>query len=181
MNLRSTDAFEKLKDIEFFMNNDYLHKAIFKAFDHRKAEGIDLVVSCLQSPDASATGFRPSGKISSFYIAKKILEIFPDDAVPALMNLYKTGNAITRGNVINASGMVAGGQPIRALLINALEDKEFCELENPELDGQPLRVCDVAYNQLVLRYHIKNVLRTIGNGYRTKIRDYHINILKQKL
>jgi hypothetical protein len=181
MNLKSQQSFEKLRDIEFLMNDDFLHKTIFKAFDHRRADGINLAINCLKLPDTSATGARVSGKVSNFYIAKKILEVFPDDSIPRLLNLYKTGNAITRGNIVKASGMIAGGQSIRMLLINALEDKAFSDPEDPELDGPPLRVCDVAYNQLVLRYRIKNVLRTIGTGLSTETRDYHINILKQKL
>ena len=44
-----------------------------------------------------------------------------------------------------------------------------------------MRICDVAYNQLVLRYRIKNVLRTIGPIYRPENRDYHISVLKGRL
>lgn len=181
MNLKSHESFEKLRSIEFFMNDDLLHKAIFKAFNHRSKEAIDLAVSHLKSPDTSFKGAGEQRRVSSYYVAKKILEVFPEDSVSKLLTLYKEGDAVTRGNVIRVSGKIAGGQEIRNLLISALDDKAFCEPDDPELDGKPLRVCDVAYNQLVLRYQIRNVLRTIGNGYKTEIRDYHINILKQRI
>ena len=44
--------------------------------------------------------------------------------------------------------------------------------------ANPLRVCDVAYNLIVLHYGIQNVLRTIGTVHRIEVRDYHIDKLK---
>lgn len=44
-----------------------------------------------------------------------------------------------------------------------------------------MRICDLAYNQLVLRYRLKNVLRTIGPVHRIETQDSHIEILKGKL
>lgn len=113
--------------------------------------------------------------------AKSILEAFPDESVPALRALYRRGDALTRGNIVRSSGGIPGGDAVRDLLVGALEDKSFCEETSPESVGEPLRVCDVAYNQLVLRYRVKGMLRTIGPAHRVEIRDYHIGILKTKL
>ncbi len=41
---------------------------------------------------------------------------------------------------------------VRSILTNALDDKQFCEEELPDSMGDPLRVCDVAYNQIVLHF-----------------------------
>ena len=57
-------------------------------------------------------------------------------------------------------------------------DKSVCEEKLPESVGDPLRVCDVAYNQIVLHFEIQNVLRTIGTVHRIEVRDYHIDKLK---
>jgi len=73
---------------------------------------------------------------------------------------------------------VAGGQEIKHLLIEALDDvASYGELA-PDDMGEPLRVCDMAYNQLVLRYSIRNVHRTIGPGNIIETRDQLIDILK---
>jgi HEAT repeat protein len=119
-------------------------------------------------------------RAKDLYIGKKMFEVFPGEAIPKLLKLYETGDATTRGNVIRVSGNLAGPE-ITALLVNALDDKTFCDPEDPEVEGLPMRICDVAYNQLVLRYRIKNVLRTIGPIYRPENRDYHIAVLKGRL
>ena len=50
-----------------------------------------------------------------------------------------------------------------------------------ETVGEPLRICDVAYNQLVLRYNVKGVLRVIGTIHKIDVRNYHIEKLKALL
>ncbi len=68
------------------------------------------------------------------------------------------------------------------ILIEALNDKSIgSDEETGETDGEPMRVCDLAYNQLVLRNEITGVLRTLGPIHRIEVRDYHIEILKSKL
>ncbi len=76
---------------------------------------------------------------------------------------------------------MAGGDVIRLLLIEALDDDTSCEDRLPETVGEPLRICDVAYNQLVLRYNIKGVLRTIGTVHNLEAREYHIQKLMDLL
>jgi hypothetical protein len=182
MNLPPKEAFEQVKSTDFLINEDLLHKAIFKTYGHRKTEGINLALNCLKLPVIEMqNGKLVADRTADFYVAKKILEVFPSESVGALLMLYKKGDAVTKGNIIRASGNIAGGQRIRSLLIKALDDKTFCEKKNPEMEGERLRICDQAYNQLVLRYKVKNVLRTVGNAYTIEDRDYHINILKKRL
>lgn len=173
------EAFNRLKGIDFFVNKDLLHKAIFTAFKYRSKEARDFAINYLKLPVKEIIGGKLVSRGDDFYVAKKILHIFPDK--DSLFELYRNGDAVTKGNVIRVAGKMAGGQAIRSLLIEALEDKTFCEERCPEMLGKPLRICDVAYNQIVLRYMIKNVLRTIGTVHRIEIRDYHINILKSRL
>jgi hypothetical protein len=95
-----------------------------------------------------------------------------------LVSRYGESGTVTKGNIIQAAGSVAGGQEIRRLLTQALDDSSVYEEENPDAIGSPLRICDLAYNQLVLRYNIRNVLRTISPSHSIKNRDHHIGILK---
>ncbi|OGW55641.1 MAG: hypothetical protein A2Y81_01050 [Nitrospirae bacterium RBG_13_43_8] len=172
--LSTHKAFERLKGADFMVNEDLLNKAIYQSFRQRKGEAISLSLNYLKSPVTVS-------RSDDFYVAKKVLQVFPDEAIGKLKKLYQAGDATTKGNVIRAVGNLAGGPDIQDLLISALEDKTVSGEEDPEVAGDPLRICDEAYNQLVLRYKVKNVLRTIGTGHRVEVRDYHIGILKDKL
>jgi hypothetical protein len=179
--LRIKEAFESLKEVEFLINRDFKYKAIYTAFNNRKSEAISLAESYLTLPLIEVVEGRRVNRVPNFNIARKIFEVFPDESTPVLTNLYKRSDAIKRGNIIRACGGVSGGQPIEDLLIKALDDKSFAEEETPEMMGEPLRVCDIAYNQLVLRYGVRNVLRTISSAHRIETRDYHIQMLKNQL
>lgn len=180
MNLTTKEAFERLKGVDFVVNKDLLHKAIFKTYEYRKKEGIDHALRHIKSPPKEMVEGIFVNRADDFYIAKNILEVFPNESAGRLSKLYARGNAVVKGNVIRASGKI-NGEAITKLLIKALDNKHFCEEETPDMEGIPLRICDEAYNQLVLRYKIGNVLRTIGNVYTLEDRDYHIGVLKEKL
>lgn len=177
----SEEVLERLKDTDFYLHEDLSHKAIFKAFRHRRSEGIALALNRVKSPPKSMIEGKMVTRADDFVLAKRILEVFPEESVKRLLEIYRQGDAVTRGNIVRASGNIAGGDPVKDLLVRALDDKTFCEEESHEAVGEPLRVCDVAYNQLVLRYGMKNVLRTIGPVHRIEVRDYHIDILKGRL
>jgi hypothetical protein len=95
--------------------------------------------------------------------------------------LYPQADESINVNIINAAGAIVSDPGIRSMLIKALDDKYMTYDDNPELVGEPLRICDVAYNQLVLNLKVKGVLRTIGTGMPVETRDYHIGVLKTKL
>jgi hypothetical protein len=50
------------------------------------------------------------------------------------------------------------------------------------MPGDPLRVCDMAYNQLRLRYaeELVDLPRAIGNSHRMEIRDDYIDDLSSR-
>ena len=180
MHLTPREAFEQLKGVDFLVEEDLLHKAIFKTYEYRKKEGIDHALRCIKSPQKEMVEGIFVNRADDFYIAKNILEVFSNESAGRLSKLYARDNAVVKGNVIRASGKI-NGEAITKLLIKALDNKHFCEEEYSEMEGIPLRICDEAYNQLVLRYKVENVLRTIGNVYTIEVRDYHINILKTRL
>jgi hypothetical protein len=175
-------ALDTLKGDEFIHDAALSRQAVLRAFGHRKAEGIALALKQMILPVLERGEARARSRVDDFVAAKSILEAFPDESVPALRALYGRSGAPTRGNIVRGSGGIAGDDDaVRDLLVAALEDKSFCDEASPESIGEPLRVCDVAYNQLVLRYRVKDVLRTIGPVHSVEMRDYHIGILKKKL
>lgn len=178
--LPSAEVLERLQGVDFLGEDDYISKTIYESFKNRRSEGIALSLQNLTLPERENANGKEVHRTRDLYIGKKIFEVFPEESIPKLLKLYETGDATTRGNVIRVSGSIVGPE-ITALLVNALDDKTFCEPEDPEIDGRPMRICDVAYNQLVLRYRIRNVLRTIGPIYRLENRDYHIAVLKGRL
>ena len=171
-------AFEEIKTDEFLSDPDLMYKAIYKAFSNRKPDILMFAANYLMSSLRNPSDGKTSNIIKDFDAARRIFETFPEDATPILLSFYDDGNAETKGNIARAAGRVAGGREIRSLLMGALDDKAYYEEEYPDSLGEPLRICDMAYNQLVLRYGIRNVLRTISPAQRLEVRDYHIVILK---
>lgn len=179
--LSAAEAFQLLKNTEYLMNTDLMYKAAYKAFSFRKQEGLKFAVMYMRSPLAETVGTTVVSHLTEFTVAKRIFEIFPEDAAMMLVPLYDQSDEVTRANILQAAGKVAGGQEIRELFMRALNDKTAYEDENPDASGRPMRICDMAYNQLVLRYNIRNVLRTISPSHTLETRDYHIGILKGML
>lgn len=179
--LSTEEAFEKLRNEEFLSNPDLAYKAIFKAYRKRVPEILDFVQLYLMLPLREVVSSGDETWARSFLLSKRIFETFPEQAAPLLRALYNSGDEVTRGNAIWAAGKVAGGEQTKRLLIEALDDNAYFETPAPETMGEPLRVCDMAYNQLVLRYSIKNVYRTIGPGNTIDVRDQLIDMLKGKM
>jgi len=174
---KSSDAFEELKGPEFLADEELMNKAVYESFQARRAEGIALVVEKLTLPVKANGNGDGVHRARDLYVARKLVEVFPEEATPVLLDLYANADPTTRGNIVRVSGMLSG-EAARDLLLKALYDKTFCDPADPEVEGPPMRVCDLAYNQLVLRYRIRNVLRTIGPNDRIEVRDLHINNLK---
>jgi len=180
-NLSLHEVFTTLCAQDFIIDEAFMHKAIYTAFAYRKEEAVAYAMGYLGTNQDTTTGAGLEASRDRLYVAKTILQVFPQLSASSMVNTYPNSNAVTKGNIIRAAGIIAGGEAIRSLLIQALDDKTFCEEINPEVFGDPLRICDVAYNQLVLRYKIKNALRTIGTGHSIETRDGHIQLLKSRL
>jgi hypothetical protein len=173
-NLSTEDVVQSLKRADFFYDDEFLKRGISRAFKNRKEKGVRFAISYIQ------TGKKTTDieEARNFHVAKKILQTFPDESQKYLAELYNSGDPRIRRNVVR----VVGGMPnidfARSILMEALEDKSVCEETLPESLGDPLRLCDVAYNQIVLHFEIQNVLRTIGTVHKIEVRDYHIDKLK---
>ncbi len=170
------DVFKRLTSDEFLDEEAYLNKAIYMAFNRRVAQAVEFALGHVRSTEPQQNPTSPE----ELYIAKKTLQIFQDQALKSLLDLYSSGKPKTRKNVIEALGQMEG-ESAREVLIDALDDPSFCEDQQPESVGEPLRICDAAYNQLVIRYKIKNVPRVIGSVHTIDMRNHHIRILKDKL
>jgi len=174
-------VFERLKETDYFVNEELLHEAVVTAFEHRSTKAIAFCLNHVRLLKRETIDKKLQNRHADFYVAKKIFQAFPNNAVNPLLKLYENEDVVTKGNVIRAIGGLAIRPPVKKMLIEALDDKSFCEEEYPEMLGEPLRICDVAYNQLVLQYKVKNVLRTLSTAHRIEVRNYHINILKSRL
>ncbi len=175
------EAFAQLKNEDFQSDPRLLRKAIHEAFKNRPRQAVRYALGRVASRPPSEDPAVWNRGASDEAVGKNILKIFPEEAGDMLPEAFYAGTPYTRGNLIRAAGTIAGGENLRGLLIDALYDQDFCEPEAPEMAGLPMRVCDVAYNQLVLRYKIPNVARAIGVSHSISARDYHIDQLKQIL
>jgi hypothetical protein len=169
-------VFTSLRSTEFFDEEELLNKAIYKAFCQRSAHAVAFALGVVRSTQIQKN---PAGP-KDFYIAKQTLLMFPDQSIERLVDLYNSGGPKVRKNVIEVMGQMAG-ESIRQVLIDALDDESVCEETSPESTGEPLRICDAAYNQLVLRCKIENVPRVIGSIHTIEMRNHHIRSLKGML
>lgn len=166
-------VFDSLSSEEFFGEENYMNKAVYVAFSGRRFEAVQHALGYVRSTQilTSAEGSK------NLYIAKKTCQIFPDEALEILLDLYFSGASKVRRNILYVIGEMRGGE-IKGVLIDALDDTASCGDVLPESVGEPLRVCDVAYNQLEIRYNVKGVMRCIGTIHKIEVRDYNIEKLK---
>ncbi|OHB53896.1 MAG: hypothetical protein A2Y10_14890 [Planctomycetes bacterium GWF2_41_51] len=171
------DTFEILGEPEYMTNDQLCNEAIAQAYSGSEYEAVELALARVKEP------MEPTDDdgIREMKTARSILAQFPDVSVPRLAGLYPQYDVSVNVNLITAAGALAGEKEILEMLIKALDDETLTIDKTPDLVGQPLRICDVAYNQLVLNLKIENVLRTIGTGMTDDVRDYHIDILKGNL
>jgi hypothetical protein len=135
----------------------------------------------LEKGAVAVTPGETSAVSEEFRVAKAVFEVFPATSAVPLLNRYRHTDALIRAQVVRAAGMVAEGSAVHELLVTALDDTARLGADHPDVMGEGLRVCDLAYNQLVLRYDIKGVPRTIGEAQRIEVRDRHIGRLRARL
>jgi hypothetical protein len=174
-------AFAELKDEEFISDEEAAHSAILGAFGRRTSEGVVVALQQVISLGTGTDEVKKMSRARALIVARRILAAFPDESVPRLLELYARGDAATKGLLIQAAGKVSGGDRVTSFLRAALDNQSVCEEEGADALGEPLRVCDLAYNQLVLRSGVKRVLRTISPTHSLAVRDYHISLLQAKL
>jgi hypothetical protein len=177
------EAFEKLKDVDFMLNPDFLNKAIFTSFKHRIDQAIDYCIADLSMPRTEMVNGEMQSR-QNFHIATRTLRVFPRESLPRLLEIYNVAEPITRGNIIVVLSKLEGGEAIRNLLINALDDKTVCNDQSPDTNEEPFRICDEAYNQLLFRYKIykgKKGLPFITDANSIDARDHYIDLLKSRL
>lgn len=177
--LPAAEVIGRLSDIKFIGNEKALNKAVFKSFNHRKQDGLNAAIEKIRMPLVEKKDGKIVNRTADFNVAKRIVEVFPADSSDSLVRMYQSGSEFEKVNVIRASGLVSN-QKIKKFLLSALEDKTVVDERFPNADmiGQPMRICDHAYNQLVLRYSVQNVLRTLSTIHAPADRDYHIGTLK---
>ncbi len=160
--------------------DQFSDEAMAEVFATRSQKVIALAINVLKEPKVFIVDEQLVGRNENFQTAKRICQTFSQECLPYLEDLYQSKNPVVKGNAV----MVAGGMPdydsIRDLLYTALNDNSEYEVRHIEMVGEPLRICDVAYNQIVLHDELRDFLRTIGNGHNLETRDYHIAKLKEQ-
>jgi hypothetical protein len=176
------DPFARLKNKEIFGNDDVMNDEIVKEFRGRERQAIESAVNNLRSARFPVINGRKSDRSMDMIVAKKIFQSFPNESMELLKREYESGNALIRGNIIEMIGKIDQETEVRPLLIEALNDQTPCEPIYPDMpEAVPLRVCDKAYNQTVLRYGFRDVLRTISTMHSIEARDHHIQTLKNRI
>ena len=174
-------CFEQLKETEFLLDDDFSSKAAYRCFKNRKQAALRLAINKLKKAQYTIEG-EDVVYNDDLYAAKIVSKVFPANAEVLLLNEYKKSTAQTKANILLVLGQMSGNRA-RYMLIDALNDQTVYEDINPEIGGEPLRICDMAYNQLRLRYadELVDLPRTIGNPDRIEKRDFYIDDMKRRL
>lgn len=171
--------FAALQEIFVAGDKEDREEGIKKAFGHRRSEAIDLARKKIKAPEKIAVeGGRKVINASPFNMAADIAAAFPDDSLPILLNDYKTGDGATKSNILRAIARAGDDASINDLLTKALDDKTFVSQPSSEIPEPPMRVCDVAYNELLFRYQINSELAPVGLIHTLAKRDERIQRLK---
>jgi len=179
-NLTLAEAIEELKDVGFEMNRSYMDIGILTALDDKRTEAVAFALDSLRNPKTVQIEGETVLQASDFVLAREILRLFSEESLPELIRLYNSGDPFLKRNILLVLGGMSGEGIVRSRLIAALDDQSFWQDEEGVV-GVPLRVCDTAYNQLVLRYGIKNTPRKLGTAHSLETRDYHIDRLRNAL
>jgi hypothetical protein len=165
-----------------FVGDDFVPQAVLSiAFGDRRAEAVAAAVRWIQRPTRKTGWGTATSSVREQIAAAAVLKAFPDESSGALVELYLGGDATVRGNVVRAAGAISFNPVLHELLVAALEDASPCEEGGADSVGEPMRVCDAAYNQLVLWDNLTDCLRVIGPAHRLEVRDYHIALLQKRL
>lgn len=177
MDLSVEEVFQSLKRADFFYDEPMLKRGIQQAFMSRKNEATRLAINSIRTVQKAGD----ANQAKEFIVAKKILQGFPGESQKYLKEFNTNADPRIRRNIV----LVAVGMPDsdikKSILTQALKDKSVCEEKLPDSVGEPLRVCDVTYNQIILHNKMQNMLRTIGTVHNVEARDYHIAKLKTML
>lgn len=182
--MTTEESFESLQSAEFsFLGRaDLMRQIAPVVFAKRERQVVRHSLRQLKKPRLEMRGGRWVDRGDSHYVAKNILRGLPDVALPEILWLYRKADPMTKGNLIYVlGGMQDDRGVIMGLLVDALDDKTPSQYENPEVIGTPLRICDLAYNQLILRQKVHGVIRIIGNIHPTETRELNIGKLKDLL
>lgn len=170
----------RLRSPEYLASAALLRLAARTGYERRPSEGLAMAIGVLTDLAASplaADARTRTTQSERWAVARAVLTAFPEAAVPRLIELYDGGDAVTQGLVLQAMGPIDDDGAVDAVLLAALEDRRPCDRGAGESLGEPLRLCDVAYNQIVLRHGLRGVQRVLGSSHRIAVRDDQIATL----
>ncbi len=172
-----------LADSAFTEDSRLLLSEIPPAFEGRLEEAFSLAVEKLRRPAWPAAEGDDGFDAGALLFARTLFEAFPAEAVDAVLRAFENGTGVLRGNLILAAGsLIRFDGRIETLFLAALGNEEpATDPEAGDLEVEPFRLCDLAYNELVLHLQVPGVLRTLGPVHSLKTRDHHIGILKEAL
>lgn len=176
-----SQVLDELEDSNYIADDHLMTDAIAESLGNKEEQAVAQALDRIKKFKFKRTGPNAARKNRDFYVSRKVLNFFADISADKLVALYNNKDPFIRGKAVNAAGELSDFKSIRNMLTKALNDKSACQESTPEIIGLPLRVCDAAYNQLVLHLEIENMLRTIGTGHAIEDRDYHIDLLKEKI
>jgi hypothetical protein len=176
--LQVAESFQRLTGDEFITDPKLMEAAVLELYGNDSVEAIEVALNSLREPYARIQNGEARIRNDEVYVAKKVLETFPEISRIRFVEMYTAADPIVKGNLLRAGGSLAGDNRIHELLVAALKDTTPAEPEEIQELGLPMRLCDLAYNQLMLEHRFKGIPRTLGSSHSLTARDLSIQEMK---
>jgi hypothetical protein len=176
--LEVAESFHRLSGDEFLGEPELMEAAVLELYSLESAEAVETALASLGRPFARMEDGIVRVRSGEVYVAKKVLEAFPEVSTGRLVEAYAAADPEVRGNLLRAIGRLADQKPIHDLLLTALDDTTPAEPEEIQELGLPMRLCDLAYNQLMLEHRFRGIPRTLGSSHSLTARDLSIQEMK---
>jgi len=131
----------------------------------------------LRRPMADVVAGRVVDRTREVFMARRILKAIGEPALQRLLQLSGTDDPFFKRNMLYALSDFDRREAIE-ILIAALDDRDQCKKVMPETFRRPLRVCDEAYNLLVLKLSPPDLRAPLGQAHTLNQRDERVAAFK---
>lgn len=172
-------SFEQLKQPRATVDAEHRNRLIREGFLAEPSAGLPFVLEKLLREPASPTAEEVRARRADARVAREILARMPVEAQAAVAS-RTTGSPYQEARLLEATGRFRTPAALDRL-VRGLSDRREADTGVTADGGWPLRVCDVAYNTLVLRLRLSDFRSPLGIAHSHAQRDRWIERLDRWL
>lgn len=127
----------------------------------------------LRHPTTDVVSGRVIDRTREVFMARQVLKAMGEPALQRLLELSAAEDPFFKRNILYALSDFDRQEAID-ILVTALDDRSQCKKVTPETFRRPLRVCDEAYNLLVLKLSPPGLRAPLGQVHTLDQRDERV-------